>query len=213
MATNPMLTPDDLLLAATACREALTPALAADWTVPAGDLDWDCRRTLDHVADALAFYAVHLATRATARRTPARNGDPARFPADLLTVVEATAAVLAEVVRAAPPGTRAFHPAGLADPESFLAMGCEEILIHTGDVAQGLAQPFRPPPELTARVLRRLFPWAPTDVDPWTALRWASGRAALPDRPRLGPDWYWHCTPLAEWDGTVKRRTVPPAWT
>jgi hypothetical protein len=63
------------------------------------------------------------------------------------------------------------------------------------------------------RVVRRLFPWAPTDVDPWQALRWACGRTALPDRPRLGPDWWVHCAPLAEWDGTIKRRTSPPAWT
>jgi hypothetical protein len=58
----------------------------------------------------------------------------------------------------------------------------------------------------------RIFPWAPAEGDPWAALRWAAGRAALPDRERLGPDWYWHCAPLAEWDGTIKKRTTPPAW-
>jgi hypothetical protein len=131
----------------------------------------------------------------------------------LLTIVEALAAVLAEVARAAPPEARGYHGAGMADAEGFVAMGCEEILIHTADIAQGLGLSFRPPDELTARVLRRLFPWAPTDGDPWAELRWASGRIALPDRPRLGPDWYWHCAPLAEWDGTVKKRSAPPAWT
>jgi hypothetical protein len=47
---------------------------------------------------------------------------------------------------------------------------------------------------------------------PWDGLRWAAGRAALPDREQLGPDWYWHCPPLSEWDGTIRKRTAPPAW-
>lgn len=209
----PELQPDDLLAAAAACRAALTPALGDDWGVPAGDLDWDCRRTLDHIPDALAFYAALLATRATERITPPRNGDPGRSPAELLAVVETTAAILAAVVLAAPPASRAFHPAGLADAEGFVAMGCAEIMIHTADLAQGFGRPFTPPADLTRRVVRRLFPWAPTDAEPWAALRWACGRIALPDRPRLGPDWWWHCAPLAEWDGTVKKRTAPPAWT
>ena len=213
MTLNAHLPPDDLPAAAAVCRQALTPVLSADWSVPAGDLAWDCRRTLDHIADVLALYASHLATRATARLPAPRNGDPARSPADLLVVVETGAAVLAEVARAAPTGTRAFHPAGMADAEGFIAMGCEEILVHTADIMQGLGLPYRPPDDgLVARILRRLFPWAPADGDPWAALRWAAGCAALPNRPRLGPDWWWHPAPLAEWDGTIKQRTVPPAW-
>jgi hypothetical protein len=132
-----------------------------------------------------------------------RNCDPSLSVPELLTVVGALAAVLAEVARAAPAGTRAFHPAGMADASGFIAMGCTEILIHTDDIAQGLARPFRPPDDLTARVLTRLFPWAPSDGDPWLRLRWATGRAGLPERERLGPDWYWHCAPLEEWDGTI----------
>ncbi len=179
--------------------------------MPAGDLEWSCRRTLDHVADALVFSSAHLATRATARLPRVRDGDPARSVLELLTTV-GTAAILAEVVRAAPPGTRAFHPAGMADPSGSAAMGCEEILIHTADIAQGLGRSFRPPAALTARVLAHLFPWAPGEVDPWDALRWASRRVSLADRERLGLAWYWHCAPLAEWDGTIKRRMAPPGW-
>lgn len=212
------VTADDLLLAAGCCREALTPALAperaADWERPAGDLEWSCRGTLDHVPDALALYALHLATRAPERRPRLRNGDPSTTPADLLAIVEGGAAVLAEVARAAPASARGFHGAGMADAEGFLAMACEETVIHTDDIARGLGLPFQPPADLAGRILRRLFPWAPTDDDPWQTLRWASGRAALADRPRLVPDWYWHCAPLAEWDGAVRTRTpaTPPAW-
>jgi hypothetical protein len=52
-----------------------------------------------------------------------------------------------------------------------------------------------------ARVLARLFPWAPRDADPWDALRWANGRAPLGERPRLAPGWVSHPSPLDEWNG------------
>lgn len=209
---DPSLSVADLSSVASLCRTALSPALAADWTGRAGDLDWTCRRTLDHVVDALFFYAVMLATRAIARPVPARDGDPAKSPAELLVIVESAAAILGEVARAAPAGTRAFHPAGMTDPEGFLALGCEEILIHTDDIAVGLGCSFAPPPALAGRVLRRLFPWAPAGHDPWPTLKWACGRAALPGHARLDADWYWHSAPLAEWDGRIKRRAAPPHW-
>jgi DinB superfamily len=210
--TSTELAPEDLLTAARVCQETLQPGLDQDWSVKAGDLEWDCRRTLDHIVDTLFLYAAYLASRGTERLSPPRNGDPAASPAQLLATVGAATAVLTEVARAAPPGARAFHPAGMADVSGWIGMGCEEILLHTDDIARGLALPYRPPNDLCSRVRARLFPWAPADVDAWDSLRWAAGRAALPDRERLGPDWYWHCPPLAEWDGTIKKRTAPPAW-
>jgi hypothetical protein len=84
--------PDDLLRAAAICQKELTPALADDWTLPAGDLTWDCRRTLDHIADALTLYAAHLACRARHRLPVVRSGDPTLSVADLLAVVAAMAA-------------------------------------------------------------------------------------------------------------------------
>jgi DinB family protein len=209
---SPHVQPADLLEAAALCRDTCTPALAADWGVPAGALTWTCRRTLDHIVDTLCLYATYVASRARGRLPIARDGTPALPAADLLRLVEAMASVLAEVARAAPLGTRVYHPAGLADVEGFLAMGCDEILIHTADIARGLRVPFRPPDELAGRVLARLFPWAPNGDAPWDALLWANGRAALVDRPRLDADWYWWCAPLEEWDGAIKKRTAPPAW-
>ncbi len=210
--TDTELVPADLMTAAKVCREALTPALDRSWSVPAGDLQWNCRRTLNHIVDSLFLYAAYLASRGSERLSPPRNGDPSASPAHLLATVGVAATVLAEVARAAPPGTRAFHPAGMADVCGWIGMGGEEILLHTDDIARGLGLPYRPPDDLAARVLARLFPWAPTDIDPWDSLRWAAGRAGLADRERLGPDWYWHCPPLSEWDGTITKRTSPPAW-
>jgi hypothetical protein len=210
--TDPELVPADLMTAAGVCRETLMPALDRDWSVAAGDLEWDCRRTLDHIVDALFLYAAYLASRGNERLSPPRNGDPSASPAQLLANVAAAAAVLTEVARAAPPGTRAFHPAGMADVSGWIGMGCEEILLHTDGIARGLGLSYRPPDNLSTRILARLFPWAPSDIAPWDSLRWATGRAALIDRKRLGPDWYWHSPPLSEWDGTITKRTAPPAW-
>jgi hypothetical protein len=42
------VTADDLLEAAAASHQALEPFVARDWSVQAGDLDWDVRRTVAH---------------------------------------------------------------------------------------------------------------------------------------------------------------------
>jgi hypothetical protein len=202
--------PLDVRAAATLCRNTLAPLAGDDWTVPAGDLQWSARQTLEHLAHALNHYAVQLATRAPHRiRISTHQADPGHSIAEMLAIMEARAAVLAEIIAAAPAATRAYHLLGMADPSGFAAMGCDEILIHTEDIAHGFGRSFEPPADLCRRVLARLFPWAPATGDAWQALRWANGRAPLPDRARLGPDWAWHCAPLAEWDGTIKKVIAP----
>ena len=197
--------PQDIRTAARLCRETLEPLAGGDWTVRAGDLEWSARHTLEHVSGALTSYAMHLATRATRRLTFSRTIDPGLSIGDLLSDMEGRAAVLAEVVAAARAETRGFHQRGMADPSGFAAMACDEILVHTDDIARGFGRTFEPPADLCRRVVTRLFPWAPSSAEPWEALRWANGRTALPDRDRLGPDWSWQCAPLSEWDGNIKR--------
>ena len=201
------MTPSDLRHAAAICRRALEPLAERNWSVPASDLDWDVRSTLTHACDAVGWYAAHLAVRGQHRlRVDVRVHDDATN-AEVLEVLDAAAATLADVARAAPPDARAYHSAGMADVAGFLAMGCDEVLVHGWDACRGLGLGLVVPPELAARVLQRLFPWAPTDIAPWPALLWANGRLDLPDRcQRLGSDWVWHCAPLDEWDGTI------PTW-
>jgi hypothetical protein len=74
------------------------------------------------------------------------------------------------MVRAKPNLIRAFHVSGVTDPEGFAAMGVLEVLVHTSDLAEGLGLDWTPSPDLCERVLARLFPGAPDDVDPWRAL-------------------------------------------
>ena len=200
------VSPDDVRSAAAVCREALSELVDLDWSVRAGELDWSCRQTLEHIPNTQLFYASQLALAATDRLPRAIGGEDQLTVAELLLALEVNAAILEHVVRAASASTRAFHPAGMADPSGFAAMGCDEILIHTADIAAGLGIDFKPPEDLCGRVLVRLFPWAPTDVGHWDSLMWANGRIALDESPQ-DENWRWHCAPLSEWDGRIPRRT------
>ena len=199
--------PEDVRAAAAVCREELSGLVDLDWSMRAGDLDWSCRQTLEHIPSAQIFYASHLALAAKEMLPMARGGEDQLNVAELLLSVEVNAAILEHVLRAAPASTRAFHPAGMADASGFAAMGCDEILIHTADIASGFGIDFHPPEDLCSRVLARLFPWAPTDVGNWESLLWANGRIALPGLEPQDENWRWHCAPLNEWDGRIARRT------
>ena len=169
------VTPQDVRETASACRRALQPVTDADWDRPAGDLAWSCRTTLVHTLSALLYYAINLATRSTEPR-PSGQADPSLPVPELLHALEGRAALLAEVCAAAPPGDRGAHDWGMADASGFAALACDELLLHTADIAASLGIGFDPPREVCARVLARLFPWAAQDVDSWEALRWANGR-------------------------------------
>lgn len=209
------MTADDVEAAVALSLRTLDGALGADWSVAAGELDWDCWEALEHTADGLWAYAAQIAS----RRTPLdryvalrwhreRPGGPANAvfgqreegPAALLELLEAGGALLAAMVRTADPQVRAFHSYGVADPEGFAAMGVVETLVHTEDLVRGLGLNWAPPGALCERVLARLFPEvagaAVAAGDPWTTLLWATGRAESAERPRRVFE-RWHSAPLA----------------
>lgn len=159
------------------------------------------------MADAVLWYAGNLALRSThSAETP--DIDPRLRVPRLLDALEVAGALLAAAVTTARPPDRGWNSYGIADRSGFAAMGCDEILVHGYDLSCGLGAggsiTLTPPPDLARRVTRRLFPWAPTDHDPWQTLLWANGRVALGDRP---PErrWLWHCAPLETWDGRTRR--------
>jgi len=183
------VTPDDLRQSASACRDALEPTVELDWTVQAGDLSWDVRRTVTHVIDAVGWYAAHLAVQSPRRLhfDFAAHRDASNL--ELLDVLEAAAATLAHVATAVPPGARALHSSAIADTCGFLAMGCDELLVHGWDAIRGLGGEFTPSADIAERVLRRLFPWVSVRRSPWQVLLWANGRIDLPGQAqRIGPD-------------------------
>jgi hypothetical protein len=206
--------PEDVRTAGRLAAETMQPlAETADWSVRAGELDWTCRRTLDHICDCLLYYSGQLARRADRQGPVIRDGDAEASTKSLVSVVRSTAAIFAAVADGTPPDVRAYHPAGMADRSGYCAMGVDETLIHTYDIASGLGVPFTPPAALSAAVVARLFPWAPESDDPWATLLWANGRTELPGHERLDAWWGWYCEPLADWDGTPSRRQRPAGWT
>lgn len=175
---------------------------------------WTVRRTVDHIADALVLYARYVATRATGRVEPLRDGRPeASFPA-LCADVSDAASLLARLIDGMADGELAYHPAGDADASGWAAMACDEIIVHGHDVCHAVGIDLALPADLLETVVARLFPWAPppTAGSPLDRLLWCNGRVALPDHPRQDELWYWWPRPLDTWTGVPHRRTAPPAW-
>lgn len=195
------VTPDDLDMAVSVVVSALRPAAGGDWSVPAGDLDWDCWHTAEHVGDALLSYAAQLAARPVTRYVRFQvSAEEDASGEEVLEFAEMSGRLLVAVLRAAEPGTRAYHPSGLADPGGFAAMGCVEILVHGQDIARGLGLSLEPDRDTCRAALARLYPDTPEGLagtDSWEVLQWASGRSSLPGHPRL-LQWGWHGAPLAE---------------
>src|SRR5215831_17524301 len=138
------LTPEDIIAATAAAAGAMRGSGGADWTeqarntdwtTQARDLDWTCRRTLNHSIDAVLWYATNLATTSTQNSGDVRDGKKDESPVpDLLRALELSGVLLARVVEASQPGARGWHDAGMADATGFLAMGCDETLVHAYDV-------------------------------------------------------------------------------
>jgi uncharacterized protein (TIGR03083 family) len=181
----------------------LEPLQGRDWKAAIPDLEWDCKRVLQHVINSEIYYAMLLATRANAPIPFPRGAAAASglTPGELLVELRGSASVLSAVIRDAPREARAFHSGRNADAAGFAAVACDELLVHAWDIGRGLSETFAAPDDLTRRVLARLFPWAPTRGEPWSTFLWCNGRIALDGRGRLEPDWPRWVAPLEEWDG------------
>lgn len=173
----------DVLAAVDESVRRLRPHAGQDWNRPAGRLDWSCWTTAAHIAHDLLAYAGQVAGQPDAGYLPldlmVRPGTP---PGQVLDVIVACGRLLAAAVDTSDPSARAWHW-GPTDPGGFAALGVEETLVHTWDIAQGLGFDGRPSTVLSAGVLDRLFPDAPAGA-PADVLLWCTGRIALPDHPR-----------------------------
>lgn len=196
---------DDVTRTVTLARDALAATTELDWQVPAGTLEWTCWETVEHISDVLFGYAAQISGAPSARTTyvpfgwtqRSENGpmvtvlgDPAEGPAGLLEVLQSCGELLAAMVTIVPPDRLSFHYYGSSDASGFAGMAVVEVLVHTHDVAAGLGIPWQPPADLCASVLRRLFPAAPADGDPWATLLDVTGRGPVPREK-----WRWDGTP------------------
>ncbi|MFF5212859.1 maleylpyruvate isomerase N-terminal domain-containing protein [Streptosporangium sp. NPDC000396] len=188
--------PELLSGAAAGCLAVLLEGAGQEWSRPAGGLSWTCRETLDHLALGLTGYAGLLIARPRDRYiTLFASLDPqAPIPA-CLEGLHIAASLLISTVRDTPAEARAWHPWGHSDAAGFAAMGMTELMVHTYDITRTLGLPWVPPGDLSAAVLARLFPDAPSGHDPSATLLWCTGRIPLPGLPRRA-NW--------QWDGTVR---------
>jgi hypothetical protein len=192
------VTAADVVRAVDAARAALLPAVDRDWSVPAGPVEWSCRRTAEHIADDLVSYAAQVASERQDGYVAIEARIEDRADArDVLEVVTTAGRLLAAAVAAAPATARGWQPAGMGDAEAFAAMGIVEVLAHTHDIAQGLGVGWSPPADLAAMTLQRLFPDRPDHPDPYAALLWCTGRGELPGKARK-TRWRWWNDP-ADW--------------
>ena len=168
-ASRQPVTSDDLRAAARLCTATLGPALEGDWSVNAHGLEWSCRYTLDHISDALAYFATNMgATPPLSPHGPYGERTAATID-DLLASVEPLADLVAETAAGLPAGTRIPHMWGETDPEGILAMGVVEIVVHTWDIglAMGVDVNDPAPSQLAERALWRLFPDTPGGPHRW----------------------------------------------
>ncbi len=168
--------PDCVEAAAAVVVEALQPGVDADWSVRAGDLEWSVDRTIAHMTGAPAKYALYLSSRST--RYVAVSVMPAvdATRQERLEAIEGCAAALAGVAAAAPQDALGFHVSGMRNAEQFLAMACEELLVHTYDITCGLELPYEPPEELCRLVIEHSHPGQDEHRPRWPLLLWLNGR-------------------------------------
>ena len=188
------MTPAELRAAAAVTAELLARVPDPAAFVPA--VQTDVAGVVRHIAGCLVWYAHDLVGGPEESPGPQPTWpDDATF-AQLVRELGIAAEILGRTIDGAAPDARGWHDWGSPDPSGFAAIGAAELLIHTDDVATALGLDWAPPAALAGALRARLFPRAPADADPWTSVRWATGRGELPGHDRV-TSWRYHLTPLA----------------
>jgi hypothetical protein len=180
-------TPADFELLSDLVIAAWESGLDADWSAPAGTLEWSCFRTADHTVDCVFSYALFLASGRQDDYPPFTelHALPEATPADVINGLRAVTTMLSAVIAASPPEARAVirrRPTVVtAPPEDFAARGALEMVLHAHDVCSGLGVPFEPPLDVCSRLYSHTEPWGVGELardrrDAWTDLLERSGR-------------------------------------
>ncbi len=145
------VTADDLDSVISCVVSGLLPITDRDWSVRAGTLEWDCWHTAEHIGDCLMSFAWQLAVQPSGRYVRAvATAEKGASPAEVLEFAVTGGRVLASMVRTSRAHVRAYHPAGMADPEGFAGMGCHEALLHGNDIAQAFGLSLDPPRDVAS---------------------------------------------------------------
>jgi hypothetical protein len=190
--TSNVFTTDDLLALGSYVSERWTAGADADWSAPAGTLEWSCWATADHAVDCVYAPAVFLASRRTDRYpdVPIFTLGPDVAVSQLIESLDVMCRLLADVVNGAPAQTRAVLFAGsepiLGGPADFAPRAGHELMVHAHDVCAGLGVDYEPDAGLAARLRDHTSTWPMWEEvfgravshteDPWGDLLLASGR-------------------------------------
>lgn len=161
-------------------------------------MDWSSRQTVDHLCNTVAFYCNHAVLAARGHEPRIRSlGDTGLTDRELARSVTAWGALLDVVLRSSDQDFVAWHPMGLADAEGFLALACNELVVHTCDVARAHGVQLDLDQELCERLLWRLFPEVRPEAAEATPelLLWANGRLSTETREQR-KEWRSHPAPL-----------------
>lgn len=189
----------DLEHASGCCLSVLTTTAGNGWSADlVSGMDWTSRQVVDHLCNTLAFYTNHVVTSAQQHQPRIRSlGEAELSDAELARTVPAWVRLLGAALRDAEPGAAAWHPLGMTDEEGFLALACNELVIHASDVARAHGAEPEVDEDFCRRLLDRLFPLAapPADEEAWQVLLWANGRPSVTGRlPQKS--WRSHPRPL-----------------
>jgi len=171
---------DDLEAIATEVESSWRSAVDADWSVPAGTVDWTCRATADHAVDTVLAPAFFLASGLQddyPAFEPFTSG-PEATPQQLIDGLATAVRILAAVVTTADPDERAilWRRGGqphLGAPSDFVPRAGLELVLHAHDVAVGLAVAFDPPRDACDRLRQHTEAWPYWTSPGWTALTMA----------------------------------------
>jgi hypothetical protein len=169
-------TAQDVLVAAGWVEQLLRPLVTAEWSVPAGELEWSVRQVVDYLVDVCGFYAIHLAAQSDRRLRVDVTPHPQAGNDERLDVLAATGRLLAVTISAADPTATGWHFMGLTNASGFAGLACNELLVHGWDAARGLGIEFSGDDRVSARVLHRIYPEVEYGNTPWAALLAANGR-------------------------------------
>jgi DinB family protein len=155
----------------------------ADWSQPAGTLEWSCWQTVDHVIDCVFSYALQLAARSPSDLLPFHelHALATATPRDLVQGLDAVGKIFAAVVRSVPADATAADGVLQLGPSDWCARAAYEISLHTYDVLSGLGHDFAVPHDTSAAILASPSLWMldrelASSANPWTALVLGSGR-------------------------------------
>ena len=154
--------------------------------MPAGTLEWSCRRTAAHTVDSVfapAFFLASQRQHAYPMFDDLRASPDATIR-DLIDGLRAVTTMLWAVIVTAEPDVRAIirrrPEVETAGPLEFAPRGALELILHTYDIATGLDLTFDPPRDLCDRLFRSTESWPREQIeltgDSWSDLLASRGR-------------------------------------